>query len=69
MTQLVEKSRSRRAFDRADILLLMGETVRIDVSPRVASKTNPDLHPVRPPNPPARRAVIEEEVERWDGLS
>lgn len=68
MAPLVEKRRPSRPFDRADILFLLGETICVDVSHKSTAKTDPDRVTTRPPNPESRRAV-EEEAERWDGLS
>jgi hypothetical protein len=66
MPQLMERKRVR-SFARIDILSRMGETICLP-EPEMPS---PKVRPVRTPPAPERagRVIVDEEPERWDGLS
>jgi hypothetical protein len=69
MSQLLERPRSRRPFARMDILSQLGETICLppaDCHTPPVRRAIPAPAPVRQPTP-AR--VIDEDPERWDGLS
>ena len=65
MTQLLERARPRRLFSRMDILAQLGETICLEVEPPAPARRE---FLARVPTP-APHPVIDEDPERWDGLS
>ena len=65
MAQLLERPRSRRPFSRMDILAQMGETICLSVEPPAPGRRQISARvPAPAPHP-----IIDEDPERWDGLS
>ena len=76
MAQMLNANARRRPFARADILSLLGETICLaeaDLTPRTVpprSKLQVFIPPPRRPAPPEISiGDLEEEAERWDGMS
>jgi len=65
MAQVLERPRSRRPFARLDILAQMGETICLKVEP--PARVRHEI-PVQIPAQ-APYSVVDEDPERWDGLS
>jgi hypothetical protein len=64
MTQMLERTRPRRRFARADILAELGETIFLP------ELTIPAPAPVREQSKPRQPQVaVDEDPERWDGMS
>ena len=67
MAQVLEYPRSRRPFARMDILARMGETICLAVEP--PAHVRREIPAGLPVPMPAPSRAIDEEPERWDGLS
>lgn len=65
MSQLLERLRPRHPFARLDILSHLGETICLSPEPPPPLRREIPSHPVSPM--PTR--IIDEDPERWDGLS
>lgn len=67
MAQILERPRTRRPFTRMDILAQMGETICLEIEPPAQVRRE---IPARLPVPvPAPSRALDEDPERWDGLS
>jgi hypothetical protein len=68
MSQLLERTRTRRAFARVDILSEFGETICL---PSVETPAPVSRHVPAPQSTliAAPPRIVDEEPERWDGLS
>ena len=68
MSQLLERTRTHRPFARMDILSQMGETILPPLyeTPAPVRRQIPTPAPAARPTP---ATVIDEDPERWDGLS
>jgi hypothetical protein len=63
MTQLLDRARSKKNFARIDVLSRYGETIclpEIELPAPTREQTRPHAIPNR---------ALEEDPERWDGLS
>ena len=72
MSQLLERPRHRRAFARMDILSQMGETICLPAyePPAPVRRQIPAPPPVAVTAvTPAPARIVDEDPERWDGLS
>lgn len=66
MPQLLERPRARH-FAHIDILSRMGETICLPPSETPSPKARPQRTP--PAHQRDTAAIIDEDPERWDGLS
>ena len=64
MSQLLKRPRTSRPFDQADILSRLGETICLPPL-EIPSPIRREIHPPTP----APKTPIDEDPERWDGLS
>ena len=66
MSQLLERPRPRNRFVQRDILSLLGETICLS-----SHDPEPPAHKISPREivVPAPMRVVDEDPERWDGLS
>jgi hypothetical protein len=67
MAQVLDRSGSRRPFARMDILARMGETICLTVEPPAPARREISARVFAPV--PTPRPVVDEDPERWDGLS
>ena len=67
MAQLLDRPRSRRPFARMDILAEMGETICLAVEP--PAHVRREISARLPAPVPAPSRALDEDPERWDGLS
>ena len=68
MSQLLEHTRTRRPFARRDILSQFGETICLPVV-EVPAPMRRSVPVVQPAIIPTSERAIDEDPERWDGLS